>query len=272
MNNLPLVTIPATHQHLVKSAAIDQDYLVSVALPYGYEENPDRRYPTIYVMDGHWYFGMVVDMVRIMNTPVPFCNELPDAIIVGVGYPNGSTLIDKRNEIGQRRMRDFSPLKDQGLEEWHWNTFPASKNQHSGGANAFLEFLKGELIPLIESSYRADPSNRCLLGHSLGGLFALHTVYSFPELFQKYVVASPALFEDRSWFQAQDALLPVRMHLSAGELELDDRERADFEQLALSLERKLTGDKPLIKQLFAGNTHCAVVAPAFQAGLVAVLP
>jgi predicted alpha/beta superfamily hydrolase len=166
MENLPLVTIPATHQHLVKAAAIDQNYLVSVALPYGYEENSDQHYPTIYVMDGHWYFGMVVDMVRIMNTPVPFCNELPDAIIVGVGYPDGVTLIEKRNEIGQRRMRDFSPLKDQSLEEWHWSVFPASKNQPSGGANAFLEFLRGELIPLIESSYRVDPSNRCLLGHS----------------------------------------------------------------------------------------------------------
>ena len=42
---------------------------------------------------------MVVDMVRIMNTRASFCNELPNALIVGIGYPNGETLTEKHAYI-----------------------------------------------------------------------------------------------------------------------------------------------------------------------------
>lgn len=275
MKKFPLATIQATDERIVKAIAVDQEYVISVALPYYYHENPDRTYPVIYVLDGNWYFGMVVDMVRIMNTRAPFCNELPDAIIVSVGYPNGETLEEKYRQVGQRRMRDFTSMRDEGLEEWHHSVFPIEEPMPSGGADKFLEFIKDELLPLIESEYRADATNRCLLGHSLGGLFALHTVFKYPTLFHKYVIASPAeIYENEPWYTESAVSLPVRMYLSTGDLELDSEEngRARFRRLAQILESKLSGGTALIEQIFPNNTHCAVVAPAFQAGLVAVLP
>lgn len=70
MRKFPLATIPATDERIVKALSVDQEYLISVALPYHYHEKPTKTYPVIYVLDGNWYFGMVVDMVRIMNTRV----------------------------------------------------------------------------------------------------------------------------------------------------------------------------------------------------------
>lgn len=70
---------------VLHSAVANQDYLISVALPFGDMDHPDKTYPAIYVLDANLYFGMVVDIVRIMNIRVPFCNELPDASIVGIG-------------------------------------------------------------------------------------------------------------------------------------------------------------------------------------------
>ena len=65
----------------------NDDYLISVALPFHYDERPDVVWPVIFVLDGNMHFNMVVDMVRFMNIRVEFCNELPDALIVGIGYP-----------------------------------------------------------------------------------------------------------------------------------------------------------------------------------------
>ncbi len=275
MSSLPLATIPATEARIVKARAIDQEYVISVALPYHYDENPDKTYPVIYVLDGSWYFGMVVDMVRIMNFRVSFCDELPDAIVVGIGYPNGKTLIEKQAQACHRRLRDFNPLRNEESEAWHYATFPLNETIRSGGGEQFLAFVKDELLPLIESEYRADPTNRCLLGHSSGGKFALYALFTFPTLFQKYVIASPAeSYETEPWFTENTVNLSARIYLSSADRELEYEEHGveRFQRLARVLTSKMVGEHQLIEQMFVNNTHCAVAAPAFQAGLVAVLP
>lgn len=279
MKKYPLTTIWGTEERLVKAKFIDQEYSISVALPYHYHDNPNRAYPVIYVLDGNWYFGMVVDMVRIMNTHMSFCDELPDAVIVGIGYPNGEDLDENKMQVSHRRLRDFTATRYEELEVWHQNNFPIKGKIQSGGASKFLTFLSDELLPLIESEYRVDKSDRVLLGHSLGGFFALHTVFSNPALFQKYVIASPAeLYMSEDWFDKASSInSPVQVYLSAGEPELHmdemgrSTEHSSFEQLAQLMEDQTSGGTTLTKQIFPKLTHCAVVAPAFQAGLVAVL-
>jgi predicted alpha/beta superfamily hydrolase len=70
--------------------------------------------------------------------------------------------------INVDRNRDYTPTyapnQKGGLE------FPTS-----GKAEKFLEYLKSELFPYIESNYKTQPY-RILAGWSLGGLF---TVYTF---------------------------------------------------------------------------------------------
>jgi uncharacterized protein len=68
----------------------------------------------------------------------------------------------------------------------------------SGGAGAFLDFLREEAIPFVEARYRTDPGNRGIWGHSLGGLFAAYTLLNSPGTFQRYLVSSPSLaWDDR---------------------------------------------------------------------------
>ena len=83
MANYPLATIPGTEVRTLRSAFVDQEYSISVALPFGYSENPEQTYPVIYVLDANTYFGMAVEMARTLAIRVPFCNAFPDAIIVG---------------------------------------------------------------------------------------------------------------------------------------------------------------------------------------------
>ena len=62
----------------------------------------------------------------------------------------------------------------------------------NGGADAFLSFIEGELIPFVDKTYRARPY-RVLAGHSLGGLFAIHSLTTKPKLFDAYIAIDPSL-------------------------------------------------------------------------------
>lgn len=46
------------------------------------------------------------------------------------------------------------------------------------GSNQYLEFLKQEMLPLIESQYRIDQANRAIAGFSWGGLLVRHALYN----------------------------------------------------------------------------------------------
>jgi hypothetical protein len=47
MLNLPPAFIPATQTRIVHSALANDDYLISVALPFHYEEKADETWPVI---------------------------------------------------------------------------------------------------------------------------------------------------------------------------------------------------------------------------------
>ncbi len=61
-----------------------------------------------------------------------------------------------------------------------------------GGADNFVRFLSDELMPWVESRYRTRPYS-ILVGHSYGGLFAVHTLLTRPDLFDAYLAISPSL-------------------------------------------------------------------------------
>ncbi len=272
MANLPLASIPATEVRTLQSSAVDQEYLISVALPFHYAERPERTYPVIYVLDANQFFGMVVEMVRAMNIRVSFCSELPDAIIVGIGYPANGSLAENHAQVMHLRMRDLTPVRDEGSEQFIQEHFPVPNPAVSGGASRFLQFIHEELVPLIEAEYRADTTDRTLMGHSWGGLFALYALFNQPHLFQRYVVSSPDLpFDYEQKYAEQNDSLPVRMNLSCGERELNEEELSRFNSFISVLESRQYIGFTLTHQIIANCTHCAVVAPAFQAGLVTVL-
>ncbi|MFS2028384.1 alpha/beta hydrolase [Massilia sp. GER05] len=96
----------------------------------------------------------------------------------------------------------------------------------SGKGHQFLEFIRKEAAPLIETTYRAEQTNRVLVGASLGGLFALGAALKDPDFFNGYVAVSPAvvwdngaLFKLEEAFAKQNRPFKARMFISAGSLE-----------------------------------------------------
>lgn len=82
---------------------------------------------------------------------------------------------------------------------------------------------------MIEAEYRADPTDRTLMGHSWGGLFALYALLAQPQLFQRCVAGSPDLQHDQGYllrteaaFAQQHHAFPVNLYMAFAEQELGD--------------------------------------------------
>ena len=64
MSALTRALLLATEVRMVAARSVGQDYRTSVALPASYVANPERRYPTVYLTDAEFYFGMVTELTR----------------------------------------------------------------------------------------------------------------------------------------------------------------------------------------------------------------
>ena len=168
-----------THYERVESKTIGRAYHVYTMLPESYTTDTERRYSTIYVLDGGLLFPLLVAYYRYLR----IADETRDAIIVGISY--GSD----RFEGGNYRSTDF--------------TAPSEERDYWGGAKRFQAFLQNELIPQIEKRYRSDASRRILFGHSLGGQFVLFSAQTEPALFWGHIASNPALHRNLDFFLSQ---------------------------------------------------------------------
>ena len=268
MTTLVNASLLGTEVRTITADSIKQDYRISVALPPSYTAHPERSYPTIYLTDANFYFGMVTELTRIMS----FGEELPETIVVGIGYPTGEPLAEATKEVIRLRARDLIPVPDPAKA--------GDDSKPSGGPSAFLSFIQSALIPLIEQEYRANPAARVLMGHSYGGLFTLYALFQRPQLFAGSVTGSPSLFYgDRVMFASEAAFaegqrsLPLKLYLGIGgrEERVDDPMVSDFFQFVARLESRRYEGLALTWQIVENCDHCAFTAPTFQAGLQAVL-
>jgi len=279
MTKLPPASVIGTEVRQMKSKATGKDYRISIALPYGYFNQPGEfdffehsrtAWPVVYIVDANWYFGMVTQIVRTSS----WCGRASDAIIVGVGYPEDPSPPQSHWNVNVWREHDLNPTLgeeyDRQISQW------LKQEVKSGGADQLLKFFKLELIPWVDRQYRTDPSHRILAGHSSGGLFTLYAMFQEPGLFRSYVANSPWLMSAEnpilgleSAFAKRHKRLAAQVYIGVGELEesADTTTLTDVYRFAAQLESRKYKGLSFTKQVFADNNHCEVVAPSFQAGL-----
>ena len=82
------------------------------------------------------------------------------------------------------------------------------------GAAAYFRFLTRELIPYVESHYRASPTNRVLSGHSLSGEFALYALYMEDpahRFFTSIISEECSCWYDANGFFSESLAVPIDM-------------------------------------------------------------
>ncbi len=148
-------------------------YQIMVSRPA--EPPPPGGYPVLYVLDGEDNFPIAAATAQRLARYAPRSEVWP-GLVVAVG--NGGQA---------RRAHDYTPAAEGAVGR-------GGQAHATGGADAFLVFLAEELKPAVAARYPADPKRQTLFGHSYGGLFVLHALFSRPELFQTYVAASPSIW------------------------------------------------------------------------------
>lgn len=237
------VTLPYTEQRALTSREIGQQFNLLIRVPDDYAIS-GQSYPVLYVLDG-WHFPLMAFLANNNH----YSGKMRPVIMVNLSYPAGINPMIPR-------ARDFTPTK---LLEREFN---------SGGAAAFLRFFADEVIPFIEKSYRTVPTDRGLLGHSYGGLFALYALGERPELFQRIVAASPVVDWDHDYLFARAQVrlaklaTPVRLDLSVAEDDVPGV--AAYANLLAAMD---TGQLVHRFTFFPGQNHNSVRLVSFPNGL-----
>ena len=141
----------------VESGFLGEPRHVQVWLPPGYEDNPERRYPVIYMSDGENLFDP-----RIASWGIDW--GIDEAIATGSAANRFESAIVVSSWSTARRGLEYSP--------WH-------------DAKQYAQFLIEELMPRVNREFRTrlGPENTSAMGSSMGGLLSYYLVTRHPDSF-----------------------------------------------------------------------------------------
>jgi predicted alpha/beta superfamily hydrolase len=152
-----------------------------VYLPPGYEDEPQRAYPVLYLHDGQNLFDGRTSFVRGRTWHVREhadgaieAGEVEPLVIVGI------------YNTGDRRMAEY--------------THEYNKQMGAGGeAEAYGNLVTRELMPWIASQYRVrqDRDSTGMGGSSLGALVTLYLAFRHAQVFGQLALLSPSVWWNR---------------------------------------------------------------------------
>jgi predicted alpha/beta superfamily hydrolase len=148
-----------------------------IYLPPGYNEQPNRRFPVLYLHDGQNLFDGATAFIPGMDWHVGqtadhyiFEGRVEPLIIVGI------------YNAGKQRLQEYTPTRMPRLG--------------GGRANRYARFLTEEVRPFLEHNYRVlgGMQNTGIGGSSLGGLVSLFLGLRMPQVFGKIAALSPSVW------------------------------------------------------------------------------
>ncbi len=241
------------------STVLGDDRAIYAYLPPSYDENPDARFPVVYMHDGQnlWAAHPELAAFGTWNVDTAFDAAAETGVcssggITGWGaQPLGGTpsacmgdgdcpssecrtfpeaiVIGVANDAD--RIHEYTPTTDPGTPG-------------GGGADLYVKMLVTELKPAIDGMLRTRPdvASTALAGSSLGGLVTAYAGLQHPEVFGLLAELSPS-----SWWNGGVIMTdvkatlpaparPLRVYLDSGAGDGDDEADTDaLAQVYLSL-------------------------------------
>lgn len=254
----PAIGLERTEARVMR-APDGREFRVFLGRPEG--AAPAAGFPVIYVLDAEYTFATTFDTLRMQARRTAATGVVP-AVVVGIALPAAIADHDVRRE------REYTA----GI---------------GAADDAFLDFLEGTVKPAIERDLPVDRGRQVIVGHSFGGLFVLHALFSRPEAFAGYVAASPSIWRGRSALLDEerrfaslppDARAGKRLLITMGMLEQDPDPAfaSDPQRVAKLRERRMVDNaRDLSRRLaavgmateyveFAGENHGSVIPAALS--------
>jgi len=162
------------HRGLQDFDLLPRDLIVWV--PPGYNEQPQRRYPVLYMMDGQNVF----DPQTSFTGSDWQVDEIADSLI-RQGRIEPLIVVGITNTV--HRYAEYAP-NDTGF--------------------AYMKLVVEKIKPFIDGEYRtlSDPENTAVGGSSMGGLVSFMLLWQYPHVFSKAICMSPALIYRNSDYVA----------------------------------------------------------------------
>lgn len=168
--------------HLIKHEQFPSRFLrnqrdLIVYLPPGYDAQPRRHFPVLYLHDGQNLFDGTTSFIPGMDWHVgqtadySIREERVEPLII-VGIYNA----------GKQRLQEYTPTRMPRLG--------------GGRANRYARFLIEEVRPFMERNYRVlgGMENTGIGGSSLGGLVSLFLGLRMPHIFGRIAALSPSVW------------------------------------------------------------------------------
>ena len=213
-----------------------------IYLPESYDADPEKRYPVMYMFDGHNVFfdkdatfGKSWGMAKFMD------ETQKDLIIVGV----------ECNHEGNSRLQEYSPI----------NFENATLGKIKARGNVYMNWMVNELKPHIDKKYRTlpDRNHTIIAGSSMGGLMALYGATVYNHIFQRAACLSPSLWVSSGKVLEMVARAHIRrdtcIYLDYGSEEMFNH-AANAEALISTSHLLLTKRVNLAFRIVPGGTHC----------------
>jgi predicted alpha/beta superfamily hydrolase len=149
---------------------------IVVYLPPDYDQQPERRYPVLYLHDGQNLF----DAATAFNGQDWHVAPTADyAISAGLVEP---LIVVGLYNTGKTRLREYTPTSVPRLG--------------GGRADRYARFLIEEVKPVVDRDYRTRPEavQTGIGGSSLGGLVSIYLGLKFSNVFGKIAALSPSVW------------------------------------------------------------------------------
>jgi enterochelin esterase-like enzyme len=148
-----------------------------VYLPPGYEDQPGRRFPVLYLQDGQNLFDGATSFIPGQDWHV---GQTADHFI-GIGTVEPLIIVGIYN-TGKQRIYEYTPAR--------------VPKMGGGRARRYAKFLIEELKSFIDFEYRTlgDTHHTGLGGSSLGGLVSLWVGLRYPKIFGRLAALSPSVW------------------------------------------------------------------------------
>jgi predicted alpha/beta superfamily hydrolase len=218
--------------------------------------------PVLWVLDGASLFPSVARAVAILSRRADATGVSP-MVVVGVDH-------DPPDKARRDAEYSFGPCRDPaGL------SCPAE----FGGGEAMLERLISLFTQTVQSRAQCDGERQALLGHSLGGLFALNALALRPACIRVAGAISPSIWWDASAVQNALSAMPdvgQSLFLAAGSREepAEIRQPADERRTARGIVREARTAATIVEErLGTGRVKLAIAEDEDHASaFLTVLP
>ena len=160
------------------SELLGMDRRLTVYTPYGYENNPKKKYPVLYLLHGA---GGDEEAWTSMGRAAQILDNL-----IEKGLAEPMIVVMPNGNANQAAARTLNIPEKQMQMRWDREAIAQmSEAERDKLMNGYVRSLCTEIVPFIEKNFRAipKPASRAIAGLSMGGGHTITASILYPEMF-----------------------------------------------------------------------------------------